>query len=296
AVCDKTGTLTRPGIRHHVLMPRAPFASETDVLAAAVALARESRHPLACALAAAHADRITPAVEQVAVSAGQGISGVVHGDHVSLGRPRTNGTRDDGQALWLEDADGVLARFDIAETPRAGAAHTLAALRRHGVTTHLVSGDAHARVDAMADRLGMADARARQSPADKHDYVHELQRENHVVLAVGDGTNDAAALAAADVSASLVDATDLARQHADLLLEGSLDGLVQARRMAQRAVRTLRQNRAWGLTWNLVALPFAAAGAISPWVAALGMSASSIIVVLNALRMQSPRTVTMARV
>src|SRR5699024_10897980 len=109
------------------------------------------------------------------------------------------------------------------------------------------------------------------------------------------GTNDAAALAAADVSASLVDATDLARQHADLLLEGSLDGLVQARRMAQRAVRTLRQNRASGLTWNLVALPFAAAGALSPWVAGLGMSARPCIVVLTAFPMQSPRTVPMPR-
>lgn len=286
AVFDKTGTLTHPGIADFLPQPHASFGAD-DTLAAAVALARESRHPLARALARAHAGLDVPPVEEVRVESSRGISGTIAGRRLHLGRPRTTPC-DDGESLWLEDANTVLARFTVHETLRSGVAHLLHALAADGMVPILASGDAPARVQALAGRLAIADWRARQSPTDKHAAIAALQREDHTVLMVGDGSNDAAALAAADVSASLVDATDLARQQADLLIEGRLDGLMLARRTARHAMRTLRWNRRWGLCWNLLAIPFAAAGLVPPWLAALGMSVSSLVVVLNVLRMQLP--------
>ncbi len=287
AIFDKTGTLTRPGVTRHALTPRDDISAH-ETLAAAVALARESSHPLARALADAHAGLDTPRVDDAGVVAGRGIRGTIHGHPFRLGRPHAAGATDDGEALWLEDERGTLARFALAETLRPGAGRVLDDLDRDGIAVRILSGDAPARVETIAARLGITAWQARQSPQDKHRRVLDLQRRGHAVLVVGDGNNDAAALAAADVSASLVDATDLARQQADVLLEGTLDGLPVARRMARRARRTLHQNRAWGLAWNLVAVPFAAAGLVPPWLAALGMSASSLLVVLNVLRMQLP--------
>ncbi|HET7663927.1 MAG TPA: HAD-IC family P-type ATPase, partial [Rhodanobacteraceae bacterium] len=182
-----------------------------------------------------------------------------------------------------------LAGFRQRESLHPGAHDTLLALQADGMRLELSSGDAPERVEAMARSLEMNAWRARQTPEDKHRLVRRRQAEGHAVMAVGDGTNDAAALAAADVSASLMTATDLARHQAEVILGDRLHGLVQARRMALQVRRTLRQNRRWGLAWNAMAVPFAAAGLISPWLAALGMSVSSLVVVLNALRQHADK-------
>ena len=157
------------------------------------------------------------------------------------------------------------------------------------VACTLVSGDAPARVRAVAAQLRIGECWARQSPVDKLGRVREQQAGGGVVLAVGDGGNDAAALAAADVSATPGEAVDLARARADLLLPGGLAGLPLARQLAQRAMQVLAQNRRWSLAWNLGAVPFAALGCVPPWLAALGMSASSLAVVLNSLRIRAAR-------
>lgn len=292
-IVDKTGTLTRPGIGAAELFPRPAFDSDA-IMTATVALARASRHPLARALADAHADMHSSTVDDVHVEPGHGIRGRVAGKMLRLGRP-ANPADDTGEALWLHDDAGVLARFAVHETLRPGTAHALRALADAGIGIELVSGDAHDRVRAIAEQLGIRHWQARRTPADKHATTSARQAEGRVVLMCGDGSNDTAALAAADVSACPHDATDNARRHADLLLDHSLADLLTARNMAQQAACTLRGNRRWGLIWNLIALPFAAAGMISPWLAALSMSASSLIVVLNALLLPPPKARTPAR-
>lgn len=285
---DKTGTLTQPSVDAHATDIRGDLSTE-QATTLAVALARQSSHPLARALAQAHAKLPLQSVQQVQVIPGHGICGTVDGRTWKLGRPAgTDTVPDDGTALWFGDSKRALAGFRLNETPRSSAADTVCALHSDGMAIQLASGDAPDRVRALADHLGIETWFARQSPEDKYRRVTELQRTGCGVLVVGDGSNDAAALAAADVSASLVTATDLARQQADLLLEDQLDGLVLARRMARLTRRTLRQNRAWGLTWNVLAVPLAAMGLIPPWLAVIGMSASSLLVVLNALRMDAP--------
>ncbi|HEX7732826.1 MAG TPA: cation-transporting P-type ATPase, partial [Rhodanobacter sp.] len=133
--------------------------------------------------------------------------------------------------------------------------------------------------------LGIADWRARQSPDDKLGRLRELHSEGHLVLAVGDGSNDAPILAGADVSAALAGGTGLAQAQADLLLMNDrLDGLARARAVAVEVQRIVAQGRRWSLAYNLCAVPFAAFGLVPPWLAGIGMSLSSLAVVLNALR------------
>ncbi|HET8553605.1 MAG TPA: cation-translocating P-type ATPase, partial [Rhodanobacteraceae bacterium] len=267
AIFDKTGTLTRPEVDARCTRTDARV-SAAQATAWAVALARESSHPLACAMVRAHADLETAPVADVEVVAGHGIRGTVHGHALFLGRPPADSDLpDDGCQLCLADADGLLASFGQHESLRPDTHETLLALRDHGIHSELCSGDAHERVEAMARSLELSTWHARQTPEDKYRLIRRRQADGDTVLAVGDGVNDAAALAAADVSASLMTATDLARHQADVILGDRLHGLLQARRMALQVRRTLRQNRRWGLAWNAMAVPFAAAGLISPWLA-----------------------------
>ncbi|WP_449429749.1 HAD-IC family P-type ATPase [Rhodanobacter umsongensis] len=188
-------------------------------------------------------------------------------------------------ALLLADAHGPLAAFHLDEQPRADARRTLDALRAGGIAPCIASGDSTDRVATLAARLDVTDWHARQTPADKLALLQALRAAGHVTLAVGDGSNDAPLLAGADVSAALASGTGLAQAHADLLLlDGRLDGLVQARSIAQQVQQVVSQSRRWSLLYNLLAVPFAALGFVPPWLAGIGMSLSSLVVVLNALR------------
>ncbi|MGB6029782.1 MAG: HAD-IC family P-type ATPase, partial [Rhodanobacter sp.] len=185
----------------------------------------------------------------------------------------------------LADQHGALARFGFQERPREDAAATLARLREDGIDVCMASGDSADRVAALATRLGIDDWHARQLPADKLALLQSLQADGHRVLAVGDGSNDAPLLAAADVSAALSSGTDLAQAQADLLLlDGRLQGLLHAHAIAVQMRQVIAQSRRWALGYNLFAVPFAAFGLVSPWLAAIGMSLSSLMVVLNAMR------------
>jgi Cu2+-exporting ATPase len=291
ALFDKTGTLGVPTLdRGRTRTPRgdAPDA----MLRLAAALARESAHPLARALAdAARDDDASLRAWRVQAGPG-GIEGEVAGRRLRLGRAgyalALAGTPDpdaaDG-ALWLADAHGALAVFHFDERPRADAARTLAVLRADGVAAAIASGDAAGRVAGLAARLDIGDWHARQSPADKLERLRELRARGRTVLMVGDGGNDAPVLAGADVSAALAGGAELARVHADLLLlDGRLDGLVRARAAARRMRRVVDGSRHGALAYNLCAIPFAALGLVPPWLAGIGMSLSSLAVVLNALR------------
>jgi len=296
ALFDKTGTLTTPWLDADAVEPLREGLAAGSALCLAAALARESTHPMAAALAAAwpHA---TPPVHALGITAAAGISGEVDGRALRLGHPgyalALCGTAVPVSAagtLMLADASGPLAAFHVHEAPRAHAAATLEALRREGITTVLASGDTRARVASTASALGIRRWAGRQSPADKLALLEVARAQGQVTLAVGDGSNDAPALAGADVSATLASGTDLAQAHADLLLAGGrLDGLLQARRIARQLRHVVAQGRRWSLGYNLLAVPFAAAGLVPPWLAAIGMSASSLLVVLNGLRVGHER-------
>ena len=192
---------------------------------------------------------------------------------------------DDDGALWLAAADGTHARFLVAEGERADARHAVDALRGLGLRLHLSSGDGPRAVQAFATRMGIADAHARQSPEAKLAYARDLQAQGRIVAMVGDGLNDAPVLAGADVSLAIGDGTALAQRAADFVLGGSLRQLPAAIAIARRTQRIIRQNLAWALGYNVLALPLAAAGLVTPWLAALGMALSSLLVTANALRL-----------
>lgn len=283
---DKTGTLTEPAVRVDGI-ETFRGTSRADALRLAAALAQSVSHPLALAVMRVAGGEGVPAADGVETVAGGGMRGRVDGRDLRLGRSAFAGVaEDDGDALWLVDADGPLARMPVTEALRSGAAATVAGLRDAGLRPAIVSGDAPRRVAAVAARLGIEDWAARQSPADKLARVRAEQASGAVVMAVGDGSNDAAALAAADVAVVPPGGTNLAQTHAGLVLLRGLDDLLPARALARRARGILLANRRWSLVWNLGAVPFAAMGFVPPWLAAIGMSVSSLAVVLNTLRIR----------
>ncbi len=296
ALFDKTGTLAVPRFDTAATEPLRGDSRE-QVLAWAMALASESSHPLARALTEATRGAVAPLQAQdVWATQAAGIEGTVDGRVLRLGRARfalasnPMDARLAEDALVLADEHGALARFHFHEQPRTDARSTLRQLRREGVGLSVASGDSADRVAALATRLDIDDWHARQLPTDKLARLRSLQADGHTVLAVGDGSNDAPLLAAAEVSAALTSGTDLAQSQADLLLlDGRLDGLLQARAIAVRLHEVVGQSRRWALLYNLIAVPFAAFGLVPPWLAAIGMSLSSLVVVLNALRVGRER-------
>lgn len=285
---DKTGTLTegRPRIARTELfsVPGAP-RDVADALALAAALERGSGHPLA----EAFPDPGELAAEQLRTEVGLGVEGVIGGRRLRIGRADfACGGRDDG-ALWLGDGAAALARFELSDAPRADARATIDELRTLGVKLELLSGDGAEAVAATAAALGIRDPRARQSPEDKLTRLRELQGTGKRVAMLGDGINDAPVLAGADVSIAMGSGAALAHRSADLvLLGGSLRRVPDAIRIARRTRAVIRQNLAWATAYNLIALPLAAMGWVTPWMAAIGMAASSLLVTLNALRL-APR-------
>ena len=293
-VFDKTGTLGdgRPAIAN---VEYFGDANPEQALHEAAALERDSRHPLARAFARVATPRIA---ENVRETAGAGLEGYVDGRLRRLGR-RDFVARDDGDSdvdgLWLGDGERVLARFRIEEGLREAAAEAVAMLEAQGLAPRLCSGDGAGAVARLARAVGIDDARSRQSPAQKLGLARELQANGHVVAMVGDGLNDAPVLAGADVSFAMSDGAALAQRAADFVVTSpSLLRIPQAVALARRTRAIVRQNLAWALAYNLVALPLAASGHVSPWLAALGMAASSLLVTLNALRLAHARATVAA--
>jgi len=285
-VFDKTGTLSA-GVM--VLEGVQAFAGcDRDMaLRVAAALERDNTHPIAKAFSLLPAPRGRgTSASEVVVHPGCGIEGVVDGVRWRLGHAAfaCNG-RDDG-ALWLGDGRRALARFALREQLRPDAQPALAQLRAQGLSLHVASGDASDVVLRCARALDIDDALSRQSPEGKLAHVRELQGQGRVVAMVGDGLNDAPVLAGADVSFAMHEGAALARTAADLVLTGpQLARIPAAIALARRTRHVVRQNFAWALGYNLLALPLAALGMVTPWLAAIGMTASSLIVTLNALRL-----------
>jgi Cu2+-exporting ATPase len=299
-VLDKTGTLT--GGRFEIVRTRVlGDVDETGCRALAAALEAGNRHPLARAFVRAgeaHAGSPNNANLNVNVP-GQGVEGSVDGRRLRFGTqafcrewmpaaPPAPMAEDAGAGrtqVYLADARGWLAVFELEDSTRAQATQVVADLQAAGLRVHLLSGDQPGVVGALAGRLAIGSWRGGVSPQGKFDYVAQLQRAGRVVAMVGDGLNDTPVLARADVSFAMGSGADAAQLQADFVLLGSaLEEIPRALRLARRGMRIVRQNFGWALAYNAIALPLAALGWIGPWEAAVGMAASSFIVLLNALR------------
>ncbi|MBS0225659.1 MAG: cadmium-translocating P-type ATPase [Proteobacteria bacterium] len=286
-VFDKTGTL---GDGSPVIDGIATFddIDRDTALRIARALEHGSTHPLARAF---HDPAIgTTIASDVTTHRGKGIEGVVDGRRWRIGQAAFACAGNDDGAIWLGDGEHAAARFAIRESERGDAREALAALRRLGIDLHLSSGDSQTAVERLATRLGIDDAHARQSPEDKLAFVRRLQAGGANVAMVGDGLNDAPVLAGADVSIAVGEGAALAQRSADLVLASpALMRIPAALALARRTRRIIGENFAWAIGYNLLALPLAAMGMVTPWIAALGMSLSSLAVTLNALRLTRVR-------
>ncbi|MEQ1662507.1 MAG: heavy metal translocating P-type ATPase [Thiobacillus sp.] len=290
-VFDKTGTLTQGRLSVNRVIPLAGLSIET-VRALAAALEAGSEHPIARAL---QADIAAPPFTACDLRnlPGQGVEGTLNGHRYRLGAPRfaaanTLPPSAAESASWVALAENgaLIAWFALADTPRVDVTAALAALRQQGVRLHLLSGDAEAAVSATARALSIADWRASALPEDKLDYVKALQQQGRIVAMVGDGINDAPVLAGAQVSIAMSEGTDVAQAAADMVMLGNrLMPLADGVALARQTRRIIRQNLGWALAYNLVAIPAAALGYVTPWLAGIGMSVSSLVVVLNALRL-----------
>ncbi|MGX9963888.1 heavy metal translocating P-type ATPase [Roseomonas sp. F4] len=277
AVLDKTGTLSEG---HPDLLPDA--ALDPVMLRLAASLARSSRHPLAQAVVRACPE--APALDEVVEVPG---SGLQRGD-VRLGSAAFCGVVEapgSGMSLWLSVPGQAPIAFHFQDRLREDAGRVVTSLQALGLRTELLSGDAPATVEEAAEVTGIGPWQARATPADKAARIEALRGAGTRPLMVGDGINDAAALAMAHVSVSPANGTDIAQAASDLVLRGEgLGALPYAIRVARRAQSLARQNIAFSLIYNVVAVPAAVLGLVTPLIAALVMASSSIIVICNALR------------
>jgi Cu2+-exporting ATPase len=299
ALFDKTGTLSLDRI---ALVQTQAFAdySPAQVLAWAQQLAAHSLHPASQALLAGADAASLTAATAVRETAGQGLEGQLqlphngHNAHLRLGRASWCGINDKaqsenhaGMSVWLSVDGQAAARFSLEESLRPDAASSLQSLRDLGLRLGLLSGDSVSAVERLQQELPALDiSRAACSPQDKLAQLQSLQYQGDKVLMVGDGINDGPVLAGAHVSMAMAGAAPLAQVQADaLLLRPSLALLPLAVRHSRRAMQVLKQNFAWALAYNAVAIPLAFAGLVTPWIATVGMASSSLIVLANAARL-----------
>ncbi len=284
---DKTGVLTLP---EPTLIGGA---ADPSLLALAARLAASSRHPMAAALRSAtmRAEPIPGAEER----AGLGVRAWLDGVELRLGSPAFCGAEGaaaaalarhpEASAICFRRGDAEPVAFPVTQTPRADARETIEAIRALGMEVLILSGDRASAVEAVARELGVARWAAQQTPADKIAAIETLRRQGRKVMMVGDGINDAPALAAANVSASPVTAAHVSQAAADALFIGrTLRPVAELLRIGRKASRLMRENLWIAAAYNIAAVPLAAAGFLTPLIAAAAMSLSSLVVTANALR------------
>lgn len=298
-VFDKTGTLTQ-GRMSVIKVTALAGLPEAECLALASALEYSSEHPVARALKEeAHRIRVSvkPPAEHIHNVPGSGVEGVMGGARLRLGTPRfvqalhgkpypIEAEESGATLVALGDNSGWLGWFAIGDRVRPEARDLVAALTRMGKQVTLLSGDRLEAAQAVATTLGIETVIAAASPAEKLDYVRCLERSGAVVAMVGDGANDAPVLGGSAISIAMGGGAQIAQASADMiLLSEHLENLLDAVVMARRTMKVIHQNLMWAAAYNLVALPLALAGQVTPWMAGIGMSASSLLVVGNALRL-----------
>ncbi|MEZ5537913.1 MAG: heavy metal translocating P-type ATPase [Thiolinea sp.] len=299
-IFDKTGTLTFGHLHAgqvHILGDK----SEAECLQLAAGLERATEHPVGKAIAVLSENKAD--VSRLLAESGRGVQGEYQGDIYRIGTAdfvaeiagkalseaddRSHGQEGVSRVYLGGQQSGWLAVIELADQVRPESADVIAELHDMQVDVTLLSGDSPAVVNKVAADLGIAHARGGQLPDNKLDYLRDLQQSGHVVAMIGDGVNDAPVLAGAQVSVAMGSGSQLAQASADMvLLSESLEQLPFAIRTARRMQSIIRQNFAWAIGYNLLAIPLAASGIIPPWLAAIGMSVSSLIVVLNALRLK----------
>ena len=298
-VFDKTGTLTSgsPSIVNIVINPDRESYDEERALQVAAMLEMESSHPVANAFSGVQVNR--DAVRDI-WNHENGVEGRVGNVRYRLGNAvftNVNDTELSGGLgrVWLTDGGGWIARFDLDDSLREGTIETIPALRDRGLDLIILSGDHQQAVASVAQRTGINSWYAEQNPKMKMDFLESIQADGKTVLMIGDGINDAPVLAAANVSMTVSGASELANSAADFIITGiSMRYVLFAFEMGSKTQSVIRQNLLWALAYNLLAVPFAAAGMIVPWMAALGMSLSSLLVVLNSGRLAKRETTTYA--
>ena len=285
-VFDKTGTLT---VGKPTLESLKTFSEDYDkehCLLIAAALEQSSSHPIAHAF---RSDQALPIVTDPTVHVAEGVSGSIDGQTWRIGRAGFAIAKsfDANSDKIVLAADGHrVAEFAIRDPLRADAHEALRSLKSLGLTLSLASGDNERSVAAVADALGISDFHFNRTPEEKLGIIEKLQSRGERVVMVGDGINDAPVLAGADTSIAPAHGALLAQTSADVIMLGeSLHPLVTAIAMSRKTLSIVRQNLVWAVVYNATALPLAVVGLVPPWLAAIGMSASSLVVVLNALRL-----------
>jgi Cu2+-exporting ATPase len=297
---DKTGTLTKGLVRVEDVRSYGNVTSQ-QALEWAASLEQLSEHPIARAFTVTGAPTVR--ASEVEVHAGRGLEGRIDGRLLRIGTlafagalksppagaAAADAATDDAAGeswVYLGDESGLLAAFRLTDPLRPEAGQCVAGLAALGLPSEIVSGDEAGAVARIAERCGIERQAARLTPQDKLERLKVLQGQGAVVVAVGDGINDAPLLRGADVAVAMGRGSALAQTSADLILvRESLDDLPHTIELARRTQRVIRQNLAWSIAYNLAALPLAALGFVPPWLAAIGMSLSSVVVVLNAMRL-----------
>ena len=298
-IFDKTGTLTRDVLVLDSVKVRAGM-SDSDALAMAAALAQFSLHPVSRAVLAA-ADPVSAVTWQASAVqefAGSGVLGRV----ARRDRPETEtqlrlgaaefcqveADSSDNLQAHLSDERGWLATFELREDLRPDARESVACLQRGGIEVLLLSGDGTAAAARIARQVGIVNYQGQCSPADKLDFLHRAQQKGRHVAVVGDGLNDGPVLAGAHVAFAFGRAVPLAQAQADFVVLGDrLSAVATSFEVARRTLRVVRQNLCWAAAYNAVCVPLAVAGMLPAWLAGLGMALSSLLVVLNALRLST---------
>ncbi|MBW3779711.1 cadmium-translocating P-type ATPase [Aeromonas veronii] len=290
-VMDKTGTLTTGEISLTGTTTLAEM-DETQCLAIARAMEAQSEHPIARAFRLpTDSISVLPSAREITPVIGHGITALVDGVRYRIGSARWLGLdpaqeRGRGLAIYLADEQQVLARFNLEDTLRPDARALIAAFKAAGLQTTVLTGDSSLQADEIARELGVDELVKGVSPDGKLAYLKAREAQGDISIMVGDGINDAPVLAGAHASFAMAGGTDLAKNSADaILLADDLSRLLEARVLAMRTRKIIIENFAWSIGYNLLVLPLAACGWLPPYLAAAGMSLSSLIVVTNSMRL-----------